>query len=96
MKIITQIRFYLVVVTIAFLVLLVSYLKLKDDLMKCQTDNGFLPGGDIQKAELESRIDSLQSEMFVKEIQIGSYEVMWGILEEVNKPLADSINLQVE
>ena len=64
--------------------------------MKCQTDNGFLPGGDIQKAELESRIDSLQSEMFVKEIQIGSYEVMWGILEEVNKPLADSINLQVE
>jgi hypothetical protein len=96
MKIITQIRFYLVVVTIAFLALLVSYLKLKDDLMKCQTDNGFLPGGDIQKAELESRIDSLQSEMFVKEIQIGSYEVMWGILEEVNKPLADSINLQVE
>jgi len=96
MKIITQIKFYLVVVTIAFLALLVSYLKLKDDLMKCQTDNGFLPGGDIQKAELESRIDSLQSEMFVKEIQIGSYEVMWGILEEVNKPLADSINLQVE
>jgi len=96
MKIITQIKFYLVVVTIAFLALLVSYLKLKDNLMKCQTDNGFLPGGDIQKAELESRIDSLQSEMFVKEIQIGSYEVMWGILEEVNKPLADSINLQVE
>lgn len=96
MKIITQIRFYLVVVTIAFLALLVNYLKLKDDLIKCQTDNGFLPGGDIQKAELESRIDSLQNEMFVKEIQIGSYEVMWGILEEVNKPLADSINLQVE
>jgi len=96
MKIITQIRFYLVVVTIAFLALLVNYLKLKDELVKCQTDNGFLPGGDIQKAELQARIDSLQSEMFVKEIQIGSYEVMWGILEEVNKPLADSINLQVE
>lgn len=96
MKIITQIRFYLVVATIAFLAILVNYLKIKDELVKCQTDNGYLPGGDIQKAELQSRIDSLQNEMFVKEIQIGSYEVMWGILEEVNKPLADSINLQVE
>jgi hypothetical protein len=96
MKIVTQLRFYVVLVTIAFLALSINYLNLRDDLTKCQTDNGFIPGGDIQKAELQSKIDSLQSEIFVKEIQIGSYEVMWGILEEVNKPLADSINLQVE
>lgn len=96
MKIVTQLRFYVVLVTIAFLALFINYLNLKDELTKCQTDNGFIPGGDIQKAELQSKIDSLKSEIFVKEIQIGSYEVMWGILEEVNKPLADSINLEVE
>lgn len=41
-------------------------------------------------------IDSLNNEMFVKQIEVGSYEVMWGILEEINRPLADSISNQVE
>lgn len=41
-------------------------------------------------------IDSLNQEIFVKDITVGQYEVMWGILEEINKPLADSINNQVE
>ncbi len=45
---------------------------------------------------LNKKVDSLGGEMFIKEIQIGSYEIMWGILEEINKPLADSINNQVE
>lgn len=45
---------------------------------------------------LNKKVDSLGSEIFVKDIQIGSYEVMWEILEEINKPLADSINNQVE
>lgn len=96
MKILKDIRFYLVLVSLSLLALMVNYLKVKDELKKCQTENGYIPGGDIEKAELLTTIDSLKSEMFVKEIQIGSYEVMWGILEEVNKPLADSINLQVE
>ncbi len=96
MKILTQIRFYLVLVILAFITLLVQYLNQKEELRQCQTDKGFIPGGDIEKAQLIEQVDSLRNEMFVKEIQLGSYEVMWGILEEVNKPLADSINLQVE
>lgn len=96
MKIITQLRFYVVLVTIAFLCLFVNYFNLKNELTKCQTDKGYIPGGDIEKAELNTKIDSLQSEIFVKDIQIGSYEVMWNILEETNKELADSINLLVE
>lgn len=96
MKIFKDLRFYFVLMSLSFLTLSVKYFNLKDDLIRCQTDKGFISGGDIQKAELLSQVDSLKSEMFVKDIQIGSYEVMWGILEEVNKPLADSINLQVE
>lgn len=96
MKIINQIRFFVVVLSIALLGLGINYYKLEKELIRCQTDKGFIPGGDIEKAELNSTIDSLKNEMFVKEIQIGSYEVMWGILEETNKKLADSINLLVE
>ena len=96
MKMLKEIRFYLVLISLAFITLLVQYLNKKEELFKCQTDKGFIPGGDIEKARYMDEVDSLRNEIFVKEIQLGSYEVMWEILEEVNKPLADSINLQVE
>ena len=96
MKILKDTRFYLLVVSLLCLTLTVKYFNLKEDINQYKIDNNFIPSGDIQKAELLKRIDSLESEMFVKNIQLGSYEAMWDILEEVNKPLADSINLMVE
>lgn len=96
MKILLDVRFYLVVSMILLLSLGVHHYNLEDELIKCKTENGFLSGGDIERAELLNQIDSLRNEVFVKDIQIGSYEVMWGTLEEINKPLADSIDLMVE
>jgi len=96
MKILSQIRFYIVLLSLSLIILSIQYLNQKEELIKCQTEKGYVPGGDIERAQLMEQVDSLRNEMFVKEIQLGSYEVMWGILEEVNKPLADSINLQVE
>lgn len=96
MKILKDTRFYLLVVSLVCLTLVVKYFNLKEDINQYKIENNFIPSGDIQKAELLKRIDSLESEMFVKNIQLGSYEAMWDILEEVNKPLADSINLMVE
>ena len=96
MKILSQIRFYIVLLSLSLIILSIQYLNQKEELIKCQTEKGYVSGGDIERAQLMEQVDSLRNEMFVKEIQLGSYEVMWGILEEVNKPLADSINLQVE
>lgn len=96
MKIFKEIRLYLVMSLLILIGLYLNYIDVKEELTKCKTDKGYISGGDIEKAQLQDKVDSLTSEMFVKEIQLGSYEVMWGILEEVNKPLADSINLQVE
>ncbi len=96
MKILSQIRFFLVLVSLTLLTVTVLYLNQKEELIKCQTEKGYISGGDIERSQLMEQVDSLRNEMFVKEIQLGSYEVMWGILEEVNKPLADSIDLQVE
>lgn len=45
---------------------------------------------------LNKRCDSLQQEIFVLNINIGAYEVMWEKLEERNKKLADEINNEVE
>ena len=83
---INNIRFYFVVVSLGALTLTIKYNNLKSDYSK--EKQSYLRHNQL--------IDSLNSEIFVKDIQIGSYEVMWGILEEVNRPLADSINLLVE
>jgi hypothetical protein len=68
MKILTQLRFYVVVATLSFTGLLVNYFnkleelrKTKEELVKCQTDNGYIPGGDIEKVRLTNQIDSLQT-----------------------------------
>lgn len=79
MKILSNIRFYLVLLSLFLLTLSVKYFNLQNDLIKCQTE-----------------IDNMKEDMYVKDISLSNYEIMWGILEEVNKPLADSINLQVE
>ena len=84
MKILTQIRFYLVIVTLAFLGLLVNYINLKDELTKCQTEKGYIPGGDIEKAELQNTIDSLSSELFIKQTEIGRYEITYEVFKERN------------
>lgn len=96
MKILKEIRFYLVLVSLAFITLLVQYYNQKDELLKCKTGNGYISGGDIEKAQLIQQVDSLREEIYVKDLNLGSLELMWSILEEVNKPLADSIDLQVE
>lgn len=87
---------YIVFMFILFLALLTNYMNLREELNRCKTDTYYVPGGDIEKSELLVKIDSLEQEMFICKIQLGSYETMWNILEDVNRPLADSINLQVE
>ena len=75
MKVITQIRFYVVIVTLAFLGLLVNYLKLQDELVKCKTDKYSIQGGDIRLSELH---DSL----FIMNINLGRYEIALDMLKE--------------
>ena len=87
MKILTQVRFYLVLVTLAFITLLVQYLNQKEELKQCQTDNGFISGGDIQKAELQNRIDNLHDELFIEKTNSGRYELTLEHLKEVNPKL---------
>lgn len=85
-NILTDIKFYFVLISLVSLTLCIKYLNLKNDYLE-EKEN---------LLQQSSTIDSLESEIFTKELETGSYQIMWGILEEVNKPLADSINLLVE
>ena len=75
MKIITQIRFYLVVAILAFMSLLVHYLNQQEELKKCQTDKYSLSGGNISTSELR---DSL----FIMSTNLGRYEIALEMLRE--------------
>ena len=66
MKILTNLRFYVVVATLSFTGLLVNYFnklddleKTKEELLKCQTDKGYIPGGDITTTQIINERDSL-------------------------------------
>ena len=80
-----------IVGTGAVAVLLICYLQQKE-LAKLRADKKIevVVGGDIQKAEL---VDSLQSELFVKETMIGRYEVALELLKEQNPKAADEFEL---
>ena len=85
-NILSNIRFYYVVVSLTALWLVIKYNNLKQETTKIENEN---------KA-LKKQTDSLNQEIFVKDIMIGSYEVMWGRLEEIDPKLANKIDLEVE
>jgi hypothetical protein len=86
MKILTDLRFYVVVATLSFTGLLVNYLnnldelkKTKEELLKCQTDNGYIPGGNITfSSETDSALyiaDSVRNELFLERVEAGRHEL---------------------
>ena len=100
MKILTQLRFYVVVATLSFTGLLVNYFnkleelkKTKEELVKCQTDNGYIPGGDIEKAQIINERDSLRDELFIRFTEVSRYEVALDMFKEQNKKGADEFEL---
>lgn len=84
MKILKDTRFYLLVVSLLCLTLTVKYFNLKEDINQFKIDNDFIPGGDIQKAELLKQVDSLRDENFIKSTELGRYELTLEYLKEVN------------
>ena len=80
-----------IVGTGAVAVLVVCYFQQKE-LSKLRSENKteVVVGGDIQKGET---IDSLQSELFVKETIIQRYEIALDMLKEENPKAAEAYEL---
>lgn len=83
-----KIQFYLVIFVIWGMVMTLLYTnksidleKTQNELIKCQTDKGFVPGGDILS-------DSLRAELFNAQTINGRYELSLEHLYEVNPKAA--------
>lgn len=94
-KFLKDLGIYAVFTSIAFIVLAVMYSnqyielkKIKEESIKQQTNNQFLNGGDILKAQyvdsLHKVIDSIHNENFVCQIEKGRYDVALEIFMERN------------
>lgn len=89
----SQVKFYIVSLLIGFTIISIKYVNSIDELKKCQTDKGFVSGGDIQKANLQETVDSLQNELFIKSTEVGRYEIAFEIFKEKNKTGAQEFEL---
>ncbi len=69
------------------------YFQQKDDLQRYETGESFIQGGDIEKQELINERDSLQTELFVSDVQLGRYEVALELFKEKNKTGAEEFEL---
>ena len=88
MKILTQLRLYMVFSIISFTGLSFIYInsldelkKTKEELIKYETDSGYIPGGNITAEHIS---DSLRNEVFIKDVQIGRYEIALELFKEKN------------
>ena len=92
MKILTQLRFYVVLVSISFLSLLFVHLKLRDEFFKYQMDSSFVSGGDISKSQtidsLQNLVDSLHSENYPCQIELNRYQIAYEIFMRKNPKAA--------
>lgn len=62
------------------------YFQQQDELQKCQSSN-------FEKQLLINQIDSLKSELFVRDVEIGRYEITLELFKEKNKSGADEFEL---
>lgn len=100
MDMLKKTRILLIIVTLAFLGLLVNFLnqkteldKVKDELMGYEIRSNHIPGGDITSASLMELSDSLRNEVFIREVQLGKYEIAIELLKEKNKKAAEEFEL---
>lgn len=78
---------------LGLIVMTFFYFQQQDELQKCKEGNDFIQGGDIEKEVLINERDSLKSELFVTEVQLGRYEVAFEMFKEKNRTGAEEFEL---
>jgi hypothetical protein len=89
----TKYRVGLAMSLLGLLTMSFLFLIQQKELQKCKAGNGFLQGGDIEKAQIINERDSLRDELFIRSVEVGRYETAFEIFKEQNKKAADEFDL---
>jgi hypothetical protein len=82
----TKLRGGLAMSLLGLIVMIFFYFQQKDELEKCLS-------GNFERQELINQRDSLQSELFVRDVEIARYEITLELFKEKNKSGADEFEL---
>ena len=89
----TKFRGGLAMTLLGLITMTFFYFQQQDELKRCKEENDIVQGGDIEKQELVNERDSLKSELFVKGVELGRYEIAFEMFKEKNKSGAEEFEL---
>jgi hypothetical protein len=89
----TRLRTAIAMSLLSLVILTFFFFQQQYELQKCKTGNGFLQGGDIEKAQIINERDSLRDELFIRFTEVSRYETALEILKDQNKKAADEFEL---
>ena len=89
----TKFRIGIVLSLLGLSTMTLLYYQKQEELLKCQTDKGYIPGGDIEKSLIINERDSLRDELFIRFIEVSRYETALEIFKEQNQKSADEFEL---
>ena len=93
MKTETKFRAGITMALLGLIIMMFFYFQQQYELQKYKSVDNFIQGGDIEKQMLINERDSLKSELFVTEVQLGRYEVAFELFKEKNKTGAEEFEL---
>lgn len=93
MKTETKFRAGITMALLGLIIMMFFYFQQQYELQKYKSVDNFIQGGDIEKQMLINERDSLKSELFVTEVQLGRYEVAFEMFKEKNKNGAEEFEL---
>ena len=89
----TKLRGGLAMSLLGLTIMIFFYFQQLDELQRCKSGDGFLQGGNIEKAQIINERDSLRDELFIRFTEVSRYEVALEIFKEQNEKAAYEFEL---
>jgi hypothetical protein len=93
MSLVTRLKTGIGMLLASLIIFIFFYYQQQNEFKKHKESDSFIQGGDIEKQVLINQRDSLQSELFISEVQLSRYEIALELFKEKNKTGAEEFEL---